>query len=311
MSSHTHIDKGSTHMKITDHETAAWPQNGIHEGVPFGIYRSDDINQTDTWETAKGKAVSKSLILDFMDDPGTWKASTKKETTAAMGFGSLVDCLLLEPDKFPTRYELSRFDSFRTKEAQQWRNEMASAGIEVMTADKISAAQEAISAVNNHPSASALLTESRNQVAFRYMTKHGLASKGLIDIIPTDEDTLVDLKTCAQSALDSPRSLQQHIHKFGYHVQAGAYLDGFNEASGEERTRFKFIFVTSTPPYRCAVVELPLPAILLGSQQYQSGIRKFADCLQTDTWPSMWDGTVELDLPEYAYVENAQDMPAP
>ena len=303
MSSHTHAFKGRLHVKTTDNNTMAWPQNGTHEGVPFGIYRSDDITRSDTWETAKDKAVSKSLILDFMGDPGAWRHGIQKETTAAMGFGSLVDCLLLEPEKFSTRYELLRFDSFRTKEAQQWRDEMVAAGIEVMTQDKFDSANLAKDAVLNHPEAARLLEGSRNQVAFRYMTRHGLASKGLIDIVPTEDDTLVDLKTCSQSVLDDYRSLQRHIYDWGYHVQAGAYLDGWAEATGEERMRFKFIFVTSTAPFKCAVVELPYAAILLGAQQYQTGIAKFADCLQRDVWPSIWDNCVELDLPAYAYTD--------
>lgn len=293
-------------MTVTDHETIAWPQNGIHTGVPFGIYRSDDIKQDDTWETAKDKAVSKSLIIDFMGDPGRWKASVKKETTAAMGFGSLVDCLLLEPEKFTTRYALSPFDSFRTKAAQEWRDEMAAGGVEVMAEDKYESAKSAIGAVLDHPEAARLLNGSRNQVAFRYDTCHGLASKGLIDIVPTEDDTLVDLKTCSQSALEDRRSLARHIFDWGYHIQAGAYLDGWNEASGEERMRFKFIFVTSSAPFRCAVVELPYAAILLGSQQYLSGVAKFADCLQRNVWPSQWDGLIELDLPEYAYTEGGE-----
>jgi len=48
---------------------SAWPTPGIHEGIPFATYRADDIRQTDTAETIKGKAVSKSLIVDFMADP--------------------------------------------------------------------------------------------------------------------------------------------------------------------------------------------------------------------------------------------------
>ena len=282
---------------------SAWPENGIHYGVPFSIYRSDDITQADTIKTVEGKAVSKSLITDFMPDPGAWKASKRKETTAAMGFGSLVDCLLLEDHKFESRYAVSPYLDFRTKEAKEWKAEIEASGMELVTDDKLAAAHSACDAVRNHYVAGAILHGAKTQVAFRHATKWGVASKGLIDIVPLAEDTLVDLKTCNQSALENPRALQRHMFDWGYHIQAGAYLDGWNIASGEERTRFKFIFVTSCEPFRCAVIELPFAAILLGQQQYQSGIHRFMDCLERDTWPSQWDGCVELDLPEYAYTE--------
>lgn len=302
MIAHQHEFKGPHHVKITD-AGIAWPAHGIHFGVPFSIYRSDDITQSDTWETAQGKAVSKSLIADFIEDPGTWKASKRKEVTASMGFGLLVDTLLLEPDKFETRYTVSPYADFRKKEAQEWKSEMEAAGIEIVTEDRLASAHDACEAVRNHDAAGAILYGAKTQVAFRHKTRHGLASKGLIDIVPLAEDTLADLKTCSQSALENKRALQRHIYEWGYHIQAGAYLDGWNIASGDERTRFKFIFVTNSEPFRCAVVEIPLSAILLGSQQYQSGIERLVDCFERDEWPSQWDGVVDIDLPEYAYIE--------
>jgi hypothetical protein len=88
-----------------------------------------------------------------------------------------------------------------------------------------------------------------------------------------------------------------------YHVQAGAYCDGYSIASGEERTRFKFIFVASTAPYRVAVVELPIRAIMLGADIYRLGAKRFNDCLDQNYFPSIWDGVQELDIPDYGYNE--------
>jgi hypothetical protein len=125
----------------------------------------------------------------------------------------------------------------------------------------------------------------------------------LIDILPDDNETIVDLKTCEPSALESKRSLARHIFDWGYHIQAGAYCDGMAIASGIERTQFKFIFVTSKPPYRVAVVSLPFPAISYGADLYRNGAKRFAECLERNYWPSIWDGEVEIDLPEYAYLD--------
>jgi len=45
-----------------------WPQQGIHENVPFHLYRECDITQADDHLTVTGKSVSKSLICDFIKD---------------------------------------------------------------------------------------------------------------------------------------------------------------------------------------------------------------------------------------------------
>lgn len=281
-----------------------WPDQGIHLGVPFNIYRADDIQKTDTIETVGGKAVSKSLLVNFMEDAWAWRNAPPKKVTQAMSKGSLFDTLLTEPDKLDLRFAVSEYDSFRTNAAKEWRDRMEESGICVITADHLEFAQLQVAAVMAKPEAAALINGSRMQAAFRHATPYTFDAKGLVDIVPDDDTMLVDLKTCESGALESHRSLQRHIFEWGYHIQAGAYLDGWNIAAGEDRTRFKFIFVSSAAPIRVAVVELPLAAILLGAEQYVSAMRRFAQCLESNAWPSIWDGEIELDLPTYAYTES-------
>lgn len=280
-----------------------WPAPGIHESVPFATYRADDIKQTDDKHSVIGKAVSKSLIVDFMDDPAAWKASPPKISTKAMRAGSLLDCLLTTPGEMKSRYVVSPYDSFRTNEAKAWRVEMEESGAEVVTQDQIDLAHAQVDRIMSHPSAAKLLKGSRRQVAFRHKTKYGFDAKGLIDIEPEDTETLVDLKNCEPRALESLRSLQRYMMEWDHHIQAGSYCEGYSIASGAERTKFKFIYITSVKPLRVAVIELPMAAILFGADQYRAGMAKFAECLESDRWPSIWDCEVTLDLPEYAYTE--------
>ena len=276
---------------------------GIKQNLPFSLYRYDDITQADTIETVAGKSISKSLICDFIKDAGAWKNSQRKEQTKAMRGGSVLDCLLTEPHQFDARYAMSIYDEFRTKEAKSWRDEMEAEGRQVLKQSEFDSAQAQLDAIKSKPEAAALINGAQFQVAFRHATAYPFASKGLIDILPDDGETIVDLKTCEPSALESKRSLARHIFDWGYHIQAGAYCEGMAIASGIERTQFKFIFVTSKPPFRVAVVSLPFPAISYGADLYRNGAKRFAECLETNKWPSIWDGEVEIDLPEYAYGE--------
>lgn len=278
-----------------------WPQQGIHTNIPFATYRADDITQRDTWETIKGKSVSKSLICNFIEDAAAWKNSPAKEATSAMQAGSVLDCLLTEPHEFKNRYVISKYAEFRSNESKAWRDEIEEAGLVVLKLDQLESAQNQLAAIHAKPEAKELIQGAQFQVAFRHETKHPFGSKGLIDILPDDDETIVDLKTCQASALESRRSLSKYIFDWMYHVQAGAYWEGFGIASGQERMRFKFIFVTSTAPYRVAVIELPFRAISFGADIYRMGVNKFAECMELNRWPSIWDGEVELDVPEYAY----------
>jgi len=241
-----------------------------------------------------------------MKDAAAWKASVKKEATPAMNAGSILDCLLTSPTEFPSRYVLSPFAEFRTNESKTWRAEMEEAGRVVIKDDQLATARAQIDAIYSKPEAAALLDGAQYQVAFRHKTKHPFGSKGLIDILPNDGETIVDLKTCVATALESKRSLSKYIFDWMYHVQAGCYCEGYAIASGQERARFKFIFVTSTAPHRVAVVELPIAAIMLGADIYRNGINRFANCLESNVYPSIWDGEVLLDLPQYAYAEEGE-----
>jgi len=283
-------------------ESADEKPDGQAENVPT-LAHADDIRQTDTIKTLKGKAVSKSLIIDFMADPSAWKATLPKVSTKAMKSGSLLDCLLLTPGDMRSRYAISPFNDFKTNEAKAWRSVQNEKGIEVITSEMMETATAQSNAILAHDAARKLLNGARTQIAFRHKTKYGFDSKGLIDIEPLEADLLVDLKQCSPSALESRRSLQRYIYDWDYHVQAGCYCEGYSIASGHERSRFKFIFVSSKAPFKVAVIELPLPAILLGSDQYRLGLSKFAECMETDHWPSIWDEEQIIDLPEYAYTE--------
>jgi len=280
-----------------------WPAQGVHESVPFATYRADDIKQHDDRNTVIGKAVSKSLIVDFMDDPAAWKASPAKAQTSAMKAGSLLDCLLTTPEEMNSRYTISPYADFRSNAAKSWRDDQIASGTEVVKEDQIAFATDQANAIMAKPEAAKLIRGAMKQVAFRHHTKYGFDSKGLIDYVPTDPETLVDLKSCEPGALESKRSLQRHIFEWGYHVQAGAYAEGYSIASGEERAKFKFIFVTSKYPLRVAVIELPLAAILFGADLYRAGMKRFSECMESDRWPSIWDGEIKLDLPEYAYTD--------
>ena len=288
---------------MTTQNKTNWPEQGIHHGVPFADYRACDMTPDDNFTTCAGKSVSKSLIVDFIKDPAAWRIKPRKKQTAAMKAGSVFDCLLTTPGAFDDQYVVSPFDAFRTNESKAWRAEQESNGIGVLTQDELEVAERQLQAVQNKPEAAALLDGCEYQVAFRHKTKHPFWSKGLIDVLPADGETIVDIKTCEPRALESHRAMMSHILTWGYHIQAGCYAEGFSHASGQERHKFKFIFVSSAAPFTVAVVELPLSAILFGAEVYRKGVKQLAQCLETNRWPSIWDGTVEIDLPEYAYNE--------
>lgn len=278
-----------------------WPAPGIHEGLSFATYRADDITQADTIQTVAGKAVSKSLMIDFAKDAKAWKQSVRKKASAAMKSGSLFDCILTTPEAFDRHYIVSPYDDFRTGAAKEWRALQESCGMVVIKQSELDLAGEQLRAVMDHPEAAKLIMGSRKQVAFRHETAYPFDAKGLVDIVPGRGDMLVDIKTCQSSALNSRWALSRHMMDWGYHWQAGGYCQGWSEATGVEVFQFAFVFISSTPPFTVAVIEMPLSDILEAAKLYNEAMERFDQCLKSNIWPGKWDGVVKLGVPEQAW----------
>ena len=80
--------------------------------------------------------VSKSLLWEFAQSPYKWAHKEPSPPSAAMRLGTVAHLMVLEPDKVADEVRISPFDSFRTKEAREWRAEQEEAGKIVMTSQE-------------------------------------------------------------------------------------------------------------------------------------------------------------------------------
>jgi hypothetical protein len=300
--------------------TALWPAPGVYHGMkPADYHATREIDGT--------RIASKSLLWDFFPNPRRWNDSPPKEVTAAMRWGSLVDCLTLTPSLFAESYvvapetylapESAKKDApmiakpwnWNANACKAWRDERPDK--EIVTADDLVDATKAMNRLLDHPAVASMMDGAATQVAMRFDSYlHGdkvLPLKGLLDIVPSRlgewGDTLVDLKEIGQ--LDDIRGLERTIYERGYHAQAALYLDMWNALTGEKRKEFVFVFQLSSAPWEVAIVRLKPEAFEVGRDWYQKAARKWVECITTDIWPSPWDHIQEAGLPAYAYGKDA------
>jgi hypothetical protein len=78
--------------------------------------------------------VSKSLLWDFNESPYKWRHSSGREVTKAMDLGTLIHSAILEPETALTDIAaVSPFPDFRTKAAQEWRDDQREMGRMIAT----------------------------------------------------------------------------------------------------------------------------------------------------------------------------------
>lgn len=249
-------------------------------------------------------AVSKSQLWAFAKNPHKWAALRGQEraSTPAMDWGSLVDCLILQPGELSKCFAVSPHAEFRTDVAKAWK--AAQTGT-VIKAAELAEAEKAAAIVREHHFARMMLDGAMTQVSAVASGKESgtgerFLGKCRMDIVPSLSgpfgDWLVDLKTTS-----SLSNLERTISDFGYHVQAAWYLDMWNAASGQDRKRWGFVFQESDAPYEIAVVELDQDAIARGREWYLNALEAWCLCHKTNNFPSPFDDEIRvISLPKWA-----------
>lgn len=242
-------------------------------------------------------AVSKSTLFAFAPNPRRWHLTKDlpRNPTDSMAWGSLVDCLLLQPAELDKSFAVSPYQSYRTKEAQAWRDAQT---LPIIDETMIEEARQAVDAARQNRFVAEIMDGAELQVSLLLNVDNpdygpAFPAKCRIDIVPAKDgphgDSLVDLKT-----IDSLSLMSQRINDFCYHGQAAFYLDSFNTVTGEERHRWKFIFIERKFPFEVAVVELDQEDIADGRDWYCDALKKWAECQQTNHYPSPWEDEIKI-----------------
>lgn len=244
--------------------------------------------------------VSKSALADFEESRLRYRWNElhgEKKTSAALLFGSLVDCLVLTPDEFPKLYVSERIDG-RTKEGKARKKELEEKGLTNIDPEDLTKAEYCRDQVNRHLREAYKLELGkgfRSQVGmWAYLDSIGgvrlacpVILTGMIDILP-DADTkcgsgIIDLKTTSADVEDAEK-LCYNIEDYRYGLQAAIYLDLWTLCTGEVRTMFAFLFVSSVMPAVSRMMLMPEAYITPQRRRYEALLRAFAYAWKENDW---------------------------
>ena len=269
-----------------------------NEMNPLDYHSKLVLNRADVF--AEDSYLSKSTIWGlYQSSLYKWRYYPGKfEPGPAMTWGSLVDCLVTAPEEYEDKFCISEFDSFRTKAAREWKEEMADAGKTVITEKLLEDAQLAVDMLTKkHKYAASLIEKSKAQVVLIDRVQHPSASKpvnvkGLVDLAPEGKPFLIDLKTTSDF---TPSGFERSIAKYGYHVQAAHYLGMWNSLyPNDQRHRFQIIWQSSTRPYEVAVTELPETDLADGADMFNHLLGRIVRAAERNYWPMKFPEPVLL-----------------
>lgn len=255
-------------------------------------------------------SLSYSALSAFWESPKDFIDYKLKDriTTPAMIFGSMLHCLVLEPDKFEERYhciddqdivaQIGGGNPRNTKAYKEWKHvAIAEAGDRILVTDK------------DHRDAKIMANNIKyNRASKKVLQAHPDREKpiewefenfrwrGIIDL--DGPKSMADLKMVPDA---SQRKAQQTILRNGYHLQGAMYLTG----TGEPKPYY-IICVDKKGGVSVHLLEDPL--IDDGVKLYTKLVKHFNLCIleerfneSYDFWADRHDGIHICEKPAYMY----------
>lgn len=275
---------------------------GLHN-IPFVEYHNDPV---------EGGSLSRSEAM-LMLPPNCpalyeYRRRNREPATRCMDLGSAAHKSLLGagPEVVPLD-----FDNYKTKKAQQQRDEAHEAGKIPLLAKELDVVDEMVDVLQRHPTARALTDPGLGVVPELTMVwwdkATGIGRRCMVDAMPPTPPPpgqrlhIGDYKTCAHADDDS---VSKAAHKFGYHMQAAQIIEGAMALGlhGGKQPVVVFIFQEKTPPYLVNVVELDAAALRIGMEANRMALELYAECSESGVWPGYHKGVARVPLPRW--VEN-------
>lgn len=246
-------------------------------------------------------------LMDIRRSPKYYKWRRENPMQSkAMGIGTLVHMLILEPGLAEQRVKVAPKVDRRTKDGKAAYEDFTASlpkDAIVIDADEHQTLMRIRDSLMSHSFAKDVIGRkgaTKENVGFWVHEETQVFCKIRPDLMFLADDVVVDIKT---TQLGHPVKFQKDMYNFNYDMQAAFYMDGYKAITGKN-CQFFFLTVESSGPHDIACYQAKDKVYGFGKTRYEKAIRTFADCFKDDKWPGYAEAIVPLDLPHW--VETAE-----
>lgn len=238
-----------------------------------------------------------------------FQAITEQETeNNNLLLGSLVHCLILQPETFDATYiEVPKIDR-RTKEGKEQADYIArKCDLEGLIPVAYELAEEAriiAKQAGNHPYFRLFHTDTSRQEISLTWTNRGVDCKGRIDHYDPKTKTITDIKTTKDA---SPEEFSKSIYNFGYHNQAAWYIDGCKE-NGLEVEDYILFVIEKDAPYCIVVYRLNQQDIALARAENDRFLSQLIQCRKEKHFVGYPEEIQEITIPTWAVARTDKSL---
>lgn len=260
-----------------------------------------DYHRENTKRGQPDFVMGRSSLMSFSRCPHRWLMGYERKDSDATEWGNIMDCKVLAPEKFLDRYavkpaqypdEKGKMRDFHggSTWCKQWLADHA--GKECISADLHTRTNNAVKFLYGDAEAREFVKCSRKSVmvvAEYADPETGLVIpvKILIDLLPATGHPkfgkgIGDYKTGADA---HPFPWGRSVNTYGYHVQAGFYIDVYSAAVPQERDTFYHIVQESDAPWEVGKRILSQEFLDIGREKYLEALQLYCQCLKANIWP--------------------------
>jgi len=276
---------------------------GIAKGIPAATYHADPWPDADP---AGRPSLSSSIakLLCTASPAHAWAAHPRLNpdhtpaTSVAFDLGTAAHSVFLEGVECVETIEAS---DYRTKVAQEARDEIRARGRVPLLADQWQLVQETVATLRGRlearsddpplfaagdPEVTVLWKELGDEVLCR----------SRLDWLRTDATVIDDLKITSRSA--HPASWARQVFSLGYDVQSEFYRRGIETLTGTRPT-FRLVVVELEQPHAVSVLQLAPDAEVIARKKVDYALELWRKCVAGDSWPAYRDAIAFATLPAY------------
>jgi len=267
------------------------PSEGLYDAIPDNEYHAD--------KGSLSSSGARKLLPPSCPAIFRYEQDHPPESNDAFDLGHAAHTLVLG---YGAEIGEVKADGWTTKAAKEAREKLRAEGKTPLLTKQVDQVNRMAASLKSHPIAAALFADGVPERSMYWRDPEtGVMLRARPDWLPTQTSgrlIVTDYKTAAGA---EPGEFAKSAAKYGYHQQAAWYLDGIAALGLADDAAFVFVIQSKTPPYPVSVVELDQEALLLGRRLNRRAIDIFAECYETDTWPT-WGNDVHLvSLPTWAH----------
>lgn len=241
--------------------------------------------------------ISSSMVKCFASGPSIFKHRFIDDNpvySKSFALGTLVHCMVLEPNAVRERYLVSPHRDRRTKAYKEWASEHKDDQREIVSQSDWDTANRCADSVYDNEFAEALFTaHGTTEASYRF--KHsGIACKFRPDKLIPQTRAVIDLKTIQQCTMID---IYKSVQKYRYGLQAAHYTVGAKHClGGIEDFEFYFVFVETAAPYRCCTLRCTRRSLDEKIEQWESILIDLYSRMVADDWTETSTYTQLQDL---------------